>query len=443
MGFRIKVGLRLIVLIALGFGAFYIITQTYFWLVGVWLILFLIIGFWELLRFLEKSRRAFQNFLISLQQNDLSATYQYKTDNTELYEAFELITNEFSKLREQNEANIHFLSVIIEHAGVPLIGYWVKNGKIRLINKAAKELLRKPVLSSIDGLKTFDNALLTTIEQLKSGERQLLKVLINNSLKQLSIQAKELMIGGERLKLIALHDIKAELDEQELESWQKLIRVLTHEIKNSAIPISTLTEVINQMVMDEQGNIKDLSKLDQEDLEDLQIGIKTVEKRSKGLVRFVDAYGQLARVPQPNIKEVSVKNLIEDIAQLLRNDFKKSGVDLKMALNDHSVKVDPELIEQVIINLLKNAKEALEGTEYPQIIIKAEKVNGQSLISIKDNGPGMSKEVLDNIFVPFYTTKKQGSGIGLSLSKQIIKAHKGDLEVRSIEGKGAEFMIRL
>ena len=441
--FRLKILLRILLILAFGFSAIYILTQTYFWLVSIWLFLFMFITFYELIRFIERSKRELSNFLLSIQQNDFSNTYSMRAVDKrdfELHYAYMTITEEFQKLRREKESNYHFLQAVVEHSAVPLIGYRENDLEVTLMNEAAKDLFKKPYLKNAKAIGRIDRSLGQKVLQLESGQKELAKILINNELLSLSVMAKELRLEGELYKLVSFQNIKAELDEKELDSWQKLIRVLTHEIKNSAIPISTLTEVVNQMITGDDGELRDLSTLDKEDLEDLKLGIRTVQKRSKGLVSFVNAYGQLAKIPQPKIQSVEVASLVNNVLSLLQYDFKKTGIEVKTSIDPKIyIPADPELIEQVLINLLKNAKEALKDIGSPKINIICRQEKGKIIVSVTDNGPGIDAETLENIFVPFYTTKKEGSGIGLSLSQQIMRAHKGNLSVHSEPGVGTRF----
>ncbi|MEM1408702.1 MAG: ATP-binding protein [Bacteroidota bacterium] len=442
--FRVNIFARLAVILILGYTGMYVLTQTYFWLVSIWLFLFMLISFLDLVKFIERSKRELSNFLLAIQQNDFSNTYSLKaldTNDFELHYAYTTITDEFQKLRREKESNYHFLQAVVEHSGIPLIGFKENNLEITLMNDAAKELFQKPYLKNAKAISKIDRKLGKCVLELKSGERELLKILVNNKLLSLSIIAKELKLDDELYKLVSFQNIKAELDEQELESWQKLIRVLTHEIKNSAIPISTLTEVVNQMITENNGELKDLSTLDQEDLADLKIGLKTVQKRSKGLVSFVNAYGELAKIPQPKFQKVDLKQLTNDVVTLLQHDMKKSNITLKNEVQANLMQIDPELVEQVLINLIKNAKEAVHGREQGKIVVRSTTEAGRTLLSVIDNGSGIDTETLENIFVPFFTTKKEGSGIGLSLSRQIMRAHKGDLVVQSQLDKGSEFSL--
>lgn len=443
--FRFKILIRILLILLLAYATIYVLTETYVWLLSIWLGLFAIIVFFNLLKFLERSKRELSTFLVGIQQNDFSNTYSQKAPNkedVELYYAYTTITHEFQKLRREKESNYHFLQAIVEHSGIPMIGFMEENQEITLMNEAAKDLFKKPYLKYVKALRKIDRQLEQAVLTLKSGEKQLLKVLIDNELLSLSVFSKEIKLDNQLYKLVSFQNIKAELDEKELESWQKLIRVLTHEIKNSAIPISTLTEVVNEMIIDENGKLKDLSALEQDDLEDLSLGLQTVEKRSKGLVKFVNAYGELARVPTPKIEVIKLKKYLEDIKRLLINEMERNHVQLVIeCTDDATVKADPELIEQVIINLLKNAREALTEKKDAMITLRVIQNNSKVSIAVIDNGHGINEDTLENIFVPFYTTKNEGSGIGLSLSRQIMRAHKGSLTVHSAVDVGTEFYL--
>ena len=266
-------------------------------------------------------------------------------------------------------------------------------------------------------------------------------MLKEGELKNLSLRATEFILKNNHYKIVSIQDIKSELEEKEVESWQKLIRVLTHEIMNSAIPISTLSSVISQMLEDEQGNPLPLSDLEDDISEDVLGGLKTIESRSKGLVKFVDAYKSLTKIDPPKFETVSLKKLVADITKLLKPDLDGRQIELSIEIDkSHKVKGDSELLAQVLINLLKNAMEALEDMK-GKIAIESKILGGRTVLALSDNGPGIEPDILENIFVPFFSTKKKGSGIGLSLSRQIMRLHKGSIAVQSKLGVGTTFVL--
>ena len=443
--FRLKLIIRIMLILTLGFGTIYVLTQTHFWLVSIWLGLFSILLIFELIRFLEKSKKELANFLLAIQQGDFSNTYpknSKRESDYNLYKAFNIINAEFQKIRRQKESNFHYLQAIVEHSGVALICYQEEDGEINLMNKAAKVLFQKPYLKNISSFQKIDSTIHKAIDELNSGEKELIKTVINGELLNLSIMAKELRMDDALFKLVSFQDIKSELDEHEVDSWQKLIRVLTHEIMNSAIPISTLTSVINQKI-NTNNNKKPLAHLSNEDEEDILGGLKTIETRSKGLIQFVESYKTLSSLPKPKFATVNVKELIDRVAILMKSDIEKARIRLNIELSGKqmTIKADPQMIEQILINLIINAKDALIGVSNPSIELIAINQDNKDFIKVIDNGHGMDQETLSNIFVPFYTTKKKGSGIGLSLSRQIMRLHKGSISVQSVPGKGSVFNL--
>jgi len=309
------------------------------------------------------------------------------------------------------------------------------------VNKAAKELFQRPLLTSINSLEIVSPEVVNRIQLMESGERDMLKVQIGGQLQQLSVLTTTFKLQDQDYKLVSFQDIKNELEEKEVESWQKLIRVLTHEIKNSVIPISTLSDVILQMI--KAGDEKpDLSKLDEESVEDLVGGLETIEARSKGLANFVKTYDQLTKLPKPEFEEVKVLPMIERLQNLFKVDLEHRHIRMHLHCpDDLRIQADPNLVDQILINLVKNAMEALEGTSNASIRITALRQEQNILLTVKDNGPGIPEEILENIFVPFYTTKESGSGIGLSLSRQIMRLHKGNIMVQSAVGEGTSFTL--
>jgi signal transduction histidine kinase len=228
-----------------------------------------------------------------------------------------------------------------------------------------------------------------------------------------------------------------------VESWQKLIRVLTHEIMNSAIPISTLSSVVSDMLVDEKGQLVNLSGLDEENLADLQGSLKTIQSRSKGLVDFVQAYKSLTQTPKLRISPVAVPDLFTQVNILCKGPLLARGIALHVRLPEEELVLpaDRALLEQVLLNLVGNAADALSGRPAGQITLSAGREEQSTWVRVADNGAGMSPEVQEQIFIPFYTTKANGSGIGLSLSKQIMLLHGGKIRVQSTPGQGSSFTL--
>ncbi|MFT4737014.1 MAG: two-component system nitrogen regulation sensor histidine kinase NtrY [Paraglaciecola sp.] len=442
LSFRFQILLRIAWVLLAGFSALFVAIKypAYYLLIG-WFVLFGMVGVVGLIRYIERAHRAMSQFLISIQQNDFSTSYssdQKLPDH--LMQAFRTITESFIELRSEKESNYHFLKTIVEHSGVPLIAYQENSQKLLLINKAAVKLLNIPHITQLKTLDKVESGLAQVIVQIPNDRKILKKIEIKGQIRHLSIVMKKIVINEETASLVAFHDIDAELDQQEIESWQKLIRVMTHEIKNSVIPISTLSQVINTMLNEEGVIDQPLSVLNEEDQEDLRLGIRTIEKRSKGLVKFVMSYNDLSKVPVPDLETIDLVGMLDDILRLENEEFSRHGITVIKNLPKQAVHfpIDLQMIEQVLINLIKNAIEALEGEAKGELQIGLQTSRDEVIIRLIDNGPGMDQETLSNIFVPFYTTKEQGSGIGLSLSRQIIRAHRGQLKIYSTPGQGTK-----
>jgi len=389
-----------------------------------------------LIRYIEKHQQELKTFLTSIQQGDFSISYPESGSSKiskEIHIAYNALNGEFQKLREEKEANRIFLQTVVEHINIPLIGY-EESYKIILINEATKKLFNRPYLNKLKSLENIDPSLPDLVRGLNNEQKILVNITIDQKSYRLSVQATEIKLGDVFHKLVSFQDISQELDAQELDSFQKLIRVLTHEIMNSVIPISTLAKVLNDMVASERRD--GLKNLTEEEESDIIGGLQTIHNRSLGLVRFVQSYKSLTRLPEPKFSETDINDLIEKCLILFNNDFKSNNIELRLALAENTikVKVDRDMIEQVLINLLKNAKEAVSNCKNPRIQISIMTSDRKSIIVIEDNGPGISGEEMQKIFIPFYTTKEEGSGIGLSLSRRIMWLHNGNLKAQSLPG---------
>ncbi|MBV6647413.1 MAG: GHKL domain-containing protein [Cyclobacteriaceae bacterium] len=444
MPFHLQVILRVALILVLGFGAQYFFFSTPFWLVGCWLVLFCGFGIFSLIYLVQKSNRELRNLLVAIRQNDFSQRYpEHQRQTRVLHHAFNVITGEFVRLRSEKESSFHLFQTVVEHSGVPLLAYEIRNEKVVLVNESAKVLFGVPHVTQLRSLERVNPEVLHVVKALASGQKVLLKTELQEEQLYLSVIAKEMMMSDQRIKVVVFHNINSELDQQEIESWQKLIRVLTHEIKNSVIPISTLTEVINQMLTSDTGNSRTLASLDQEEEEDLKIGLRTIEKRSKGLVKFVSSYGDLAKVSSAKLEPVDIVSLTREVLTLQRPFLDRIGITGVYDLPSEEIvlQLDRQMITQVLINLVKNAGEAVAEADNPTLRISIKKLSEEILWTINDNGQGIDQETLEHIFVPFFTTKKEGSGIGLSFSKQVMRAHRGSIKVYSQVGRGTTFTL--
>ena len=435
--FKINVIIRFAFILLLIFILSFTILKTDLWTLIFWLSIAIVLFIVDFIRYVERFKEHFIYFLQSINQEDFTVSFKQSNLQKE-DEKFSVILNEitgkFRQLRAEKESGHQYLKTVMDHINIGIISY-NQAGEITLMNRAAGEILQKPYIHKIETLEKMDRELYEEIIQLSSEKKSLVKVARGNTLRHLSLQATEMKLETGYEKVIAMQDIKNELDAKEVESWQKLVRVINHEIMNSVIPISTLASVLDQILSD-----LDMENQDNEWIRDVAEGVKTIDQRSKGLANFVKATKSLTQISKPVFKSFNVQVLFTRVQQLLSSDLDKSAIKLTIQQPGEKIilKADFELIEQVLINLIKNAREAY-GADPEQdkvIVVSAESMNGRTFLSVTDHGPGMEKEMLEQIFIPFFTTKKDGSGIGLPLSRQIMRLHKGTLEVKSIPGEG-------
>lgn len=389
----------------------------------------------ELIHYVEKTNRDLRSFLLAIKHKDFTHTFTSERRGRSfsgLKDAFNQIMTGYQDLRAEKESHYQYLQNVIEHVSVALICYG-DEGEVLLMNQTAQELLDRPYMSNIRILARVNEELLHAVKEINTGDRKLVKTLVNEELLSLSLQATEFKLQGKSYKLVSFQDIRSELDEQEIDTWQKLIRVLTHEIMNSVTPIISLTKVVHGLLADEKGMAGDWTALDAEDTDDILNSLRTIEGRSKGLLHFVHAYRSLTKIQKPRFVSVSTEDLLSRVKILLKPEMEKRGIQCSYQISSPApgIHVDAELIEQVLINLVKNAMEAVEGRENARLQIRAWRNDERVQIQVRDNGPGIDEEYVDKIFIPFFTTKKKGSGIGLSLSRQIMRLHKGSINFQS------------
>ncbi len=397
----------------------------------------------EMFRFVSQTNRKLTRFLESVKYSDFISGFT--SDNKlgksfkDLNIAFNEVLEAFRKARSEKEEHWQYLNTVVQQVRTGILSY-DNDGKVQLINTNARRFLNVQRLQNMEELLEINPRLYKSIFDTEPGKSNLYKG--GNEL-HLTIQATLLRIRGNTVKLITLQNIQPELQRQELEAWQNLTRVLRHEIMNSITPISSLTSTLKE-ILDHDLTKKDGHyELKDEGADDLREGLGTIESRSRGLIKFIDAYREYTSVPQPKIKTVRLKDMVEKIAQLMKPEFRKHNIKFEYECNSEylTIQADEELLEQVVINLVKNAIEAVSETENPQIQLIARHDTAVK-IEVIDNGPGIIREALESIFVPFYTTKRTGSGIGLSLSRQIMQMHNGTLTVESEPGVKTVFTLR-
>lgn len=411
---------------------FYLFFNTQYYATTIIIGLLPIFQVWALFYYVSKTNRFLEKAFESIQHDNFSE--QINTPLTdasfkELCEALNRIIEKFQKNRLEKEQQFQYLKAIVHQTGMGLISIR-PGGEINLINKAARVMLKVPHFNHIRLFKTVNKTFLNLLIKMKTGEKKKFNYSDNSTSIQVAIYAKDIQLKNEHYKLFTIQDIQKELEEKEMDAWKKLIRVLNHEIMNSITPISSLAATANLLVT---GN----KKMSPADADDLRQALHTIEKRSQGLMQFVRNYRRFASIPDPNFQIIPVAALFKRIENLTQNQLKQASIQFRVSITPENlqIKVDPDLIEQVLLNLMTNAIEAVNETEHPDIRLTAH-MNDKSnvMIHVSDNGRGIEPEVLPKIFIPFFTTKPKGSGIGLSLSRQIMRLHDGSIRLESGPG---------
>lgn len=431
--FRFRVAFR-VILLGITMSLFVYMVSKPNMIFAAGLTLLIILGqLLELYRFASQTNRKLTRFLESVKYSDFISGFA--NDNKlgksfrELNAAFNEVLEAFRKARTEKEEHWQYLNTIVQQVRTGIISF-DPEGQVQLMNANAKRFIGIANLKNVHELADKNPKLHEALMDVQSGKSTLYKA-GNEFL--LTLQATELRIRGNTVKLVTLQNIQTELQKQELEAWQNLTRVLRHEIMNSITPISSLTSTLREILEQDLIKKEHNYELKSEGAEDLREGLNTIESRSKGLIKFIDAYREYTSLPQPKIKNIRVKDLIEKVAQLLKPEFKKTSIQFSYKSDSEylTVQADEEMIEQVLINLIKNAIEALENLPNAKIELTGTYNDSAVIIEVTDNGPGIIPEAIERIFIPFFTTKKSGSGIGLALSRQIMQMHNGSLTVKS------------
>ena len=387
--------------------------------------------------------RETRQFAEAVRYRDFSryfTTHQTPPDLRAVRQDFNEIIGAFKAISRERETQHHYLQNVLALVDTGIFSYDVETGDILWANDTIRKQLLLPYLKSLAGLTRRYPDLARQISALKPGERQVITLQPERVTVKLLFSATVFQTDGRQYRLVACQNISEALDESEARAWQRLLSVMTHELMNSVAPISSLADTLQARLEEAAGQMPDPDGT----LEDLRLGIETIKRRSAGLLRFASTYRSLSRVTVPDLRPVRLRELLDSLHRLMQPTLHEKGITLNVTLADPTLtlQADPSLMEQVLINLLVNAIDAVKTRPDPQITISAAlSPERHVILRISDNGEGMTPDVLDNIFVPFFTTKKNGSGIGLSLCKQIMMLHRGSIQVQSEVGKGTVFTL--
>jgi two-component system nitrogen regulation sensor histidine kinase NtrY len=397
----------------------------------------------DLIRFNKKAQDEVNQFVESIHYRDFSRHFDVRKAPNELKplrKGFNDINTTFKLISRERETQYHYLQKILELVDTGILSYEQETGEISWINEAFKSLISIPYLKTIHSLEKREPALYKDVVRLKPGDSKVLSITRDQQQVKMLVTASIMRSDEKMYKLIAFQNVSEALDETESKAWSKLLNVMTHEIMNSVAPISSLADTLKNRLQSPEIT----ENLEGVDLEDISLGIDTIKRRSEGLLKFTESYRSLNKITKLDLDKILVRNMFENLASLMRPTLEKKNIELEIILRDPAlgIEADINLLDQVMINLLVNAIEAVKDKDEPRITLSAEVQNNRTLVKVMDNGLGMPPELLDKIFIPFFSTRKTGSGIGLSLCKQIMLLHKGNIQAQSTEGKGSAFILQ-
>jgi nitrogen fixation/metabolism regulation signal transduction histidine kinase len=415
-------------------------------IVAVTLIPVIVIVFFSfrgLIQFTMKRFTEMDDFFESVKYRDFSRWFTEKfgpEDIRELHKGFNEVNKTIKEINKEKEAQHLYLQKILELIDTGIIAYNMESGEVLWVNDSFVKNLSIPSLKNIEFVKKRKPKLYEVIFGRNHVKGNNISITIDNEKIKILISSTIFLIEKVSFKLIVLQNIDDTINRTESEAWKKLLSVMTHEIMNSIAPISSLAETLQSKI---QQSMSDPEKY-QLEMTDLDTGIESIKKRSEGLLKFAKTYRSLNMVTKLNLTKVPINGLFENIRILMAPSLENKNIELNFEIKtaDLKIEIDTYLIEQVLINLILNSVEACKEIKNPKIMLSAQKnIEGNSIIRVTDNGKGISEEIIDDIFIPFFTTKKNGSGIGLSLCKQIILLHNGKIQIKSVEGKGTIFSL--
>lgn len=426
---------------------FYFIFQLSLYAVTFITALLIVYQVYALIQYVERTNRDLNRFIEAIRYEDFSQTFVDKgmgSSYDELKNAFNEVLDKFKQTRAQKEEHYQYLLTVVKHVGIGLISF-DEDGGIQLINAAAKRMFKIKQIKNIRALASYSEDLVNTLLDMDSGGRALVKVQDEDELIETIVYATHFILRGKRFTLVSIQNIQSELEEKEMEAWQKLIRVLTHEIMNSVTPIASLASTVSDVLHQSSEEFRKGNEIRIDTIDDVSGAVQTIQKRSKGLLHFVDSYRNLTRIPRPDFQIFPVSSLFQRVEQLMGAPIRDKGIAFTVTVDPESLELtaDVDMVEQILINLLKNAVEALGTKNGRKIDMRASlDARGRVLLQVADNGPGILKEVQEKIFIPFFSTKKRGTGIGLALARQVMRMHRGTIGVRSNPDEGTVFTLR-
>ncbi len=415
------------------------------YVISIILLVFLSLQTIAIIRYLNHNNRKIAFFFNAIKNEDFTLRFPEKGDVAsfnELNQSLNVLNTIIQKVHLKNQSQEQYYQEILKQAEIGILTF-NSRGHILYANPKIEKLLNYTPLNHISQLAQVDEKLHHIFKTIKPFERKLFELTNERETIQLAIKSSDIVLNNETLNLITIQDINSELDKKETDSWIKLIRVLTHEIMNSVTPITSISESILGYYKDENGVVL-ATQIDEKKIQNTVKGLEVIKNQGQDLMSFVQSYRSFLNVPAPDKKIIKVNKLLEKIKVLASQEIGNSSIlfDIIATHEDLEIFADEKLITQILLNLSKNAIQSLHETSAAHLqFISGITKTGEKYIAVKDNGPGISPEIMTQIFVPFFTTKKEGSGIGLSLSKQIMHLHGGSLTAYSILNKETTFSL--
>lgn len=362
---------------------------------------------------------ALEDFFAAINYEDFTRRFVENDVDAELKDAFNRILERFQDARAERDLKAGYLDTVVRHVPVPFIAA-KSDDTVSLVNNPARRLTGLAAIGHLDDLGVLDPALPDLLRTTPAGQQRLVQVRLRDIPVELRVSVSEIRMDGDVERLYSIENLSGELSARESSAWRNLIRVLTHEIMNTLTPVTSLAQTTAGMLDDPDA------------ADDIREAISTIGRRSEGLINFVSKYRELLKVPVPDPRPVDVVDLFRAVAILEQDALNDVDLRIDVVPESLSVTADRQLLDQVMINLVKNAIDAVADRKDAVITLAARLDFGRTVLSVTDNGPGIPDEILDQVFIPFFTTKREGSGIGLSLSRQVMTAHRGDIVVENL-----------
>jgi nitrogen fixation/metabolism regulation signal transduction histidine kinase len=401
----------------------------------------------EMIRFARRSNKELTKFILAIKYGDVSVNFsddRLGRDFRDLADSFREVITAFNKVKIEKESQFMLLQAIIDKISFGIIAF-NEDAEVLLMNQSAIDFLKIERTKDWNFIKKHSGDFTRQVADMVEDGRKLVELGNGSGARQLSVYNHTLILMEKYCRVITFYDIQDEIEQKEIEAWYKLIRILTHEIMNSATPLTSLTDTILMLIEKQDGQQKDLKEISEENIQDIRSSVYTIKNRTEGILKFVDAYRKLTDIPHPEFDQVSLKDLCNSVTSLLAADFKKHNITITLNIQPDNLRLycDRQLMAQVLINLMTNSMYALEDQPEARIEVMCSENNSRINIEVKDNGKGISQEIRNKMFIPFFSTRDNGSGIGLSFSKFVILQHGGRIKVESELNIGTRLTIDL